>query len=133
MLDGQAVLQPLDPERRLSEVDVGDPHGDGFAHAQPVPVHHQEKQVVADAVPRLLRRFQEPFDFRLVEEILVPLVEVSGRSAGTLYISPVGHLGQASSDALKPRCSGKAARSLLTKAALCKKLWHRTLSNPAQR
>ncbi|MCH7890937.1 MAG: hypothetical protein IH921_05480 [Gemmatimonadetes bacterium] len=73
------------------------------------------------------------FDFRLVQEVLVPLVEVGGRCARIPYFSPVGHLGQASSDALKPRCSGKAARSLLTKAALCKKLWHRTLSNPAQR
>ena len=44
----------------------------------------------------------------------------SGHSAGTLYISPVGHLGPVFSDALKSRCSGKSAPLLLTKDAFCR-------------
>ena len=81
MFDRQPVLQALNPETRLLEIQVSDLHGDCLAHAQPVSVHHQEEQVVAAAVAALLCRLQQPLDFRLVEEILVPLMEVSGRRA----------------------------------------------------
>ena len=81
LLDGQAVLQSPDPETRLLEVYVSDLQSDGFAHTQAVTVDHQEQEVVADAMPPPLGGLQQPLDFRFVEEILLPFVEVSGRCA----------------------------------------------------
>jgi hypothetical protein len=55
-----------------------------------MPIHHQDKQVIANAVPSRLGGFEEPNDLGLGEEILPPFVRVCGRGGATLYISPVG-------------------------------------------
>jgi hypothetical protein len=77
----QAVFQTSNPQSSLLEVHIGDLHGDDLARAKAMTVRHQQEKVVADAMPPLLGTFQQPVDFRLVEEIFVPLVEVSGRGA----------------------------------------------------
>jgi hypothetical protein len=51
VLDRETVLQARDPNAGLRKVQIGSPQRDGFRDAQAVALHHQDKQVVAYAVP----------------------------------------------------------------------------------
>ena len=54
---------------------------------EPVPVDHQEQDVVADAVPSLLGRLQQALHFGVGEEVFGPNV---GIDSPTLSISALG-------------------------------------------
>jgi hypothetical protein len=51
MLNGQRVLQPLDPQPRLLEVHLIAPQTYRIRYPQAVPVYHQEQQMITNAVP----------------------------------------------------------------------------------
>ena len=51
MLDGEVVLQTLDPDPGVLEVEVRGLEGDRLRDAQPVAVHEEDEEVVAGAVP----------------------------------------------------------------------------------
>jgi hypothetical protein len=90
VLDAQAALETRDPQPGTL-VELVAPHLDGLADPQAVPVDHEQKGVVANAVAALLCRLKQAIDLRTVQKILRALVRV-GRSRLTLYLSPVGRL-----------------------------------------
>jgi hypothetical protein len=57
-------------------------------------VHHQDQQVIANAVPPSLGGVEQASEFAHRQEVLAPLVQVGGCSMitrqPTLYISPAG-------------------------------------------
>jgi hypothetical protein len=99
LLDGQRILQTLHPDARLREVQLIASQTNGFADAQPMPIHHQHQKVVTRAMPAALRRLEQSFNFFLIQEILSALVRVGRADRGrvglphtrfqaTLYITP---------------------------------------------
>ena len=93
VLDAQAALEASDPQPRPLDIELVAPHLDGLADPQAVPVDHEQKGVVANAVAPLLCRLEQAIDLRTVQKILRALVSV-GRSRLTLYLSPVGRHGR---------------------------------------
>ena len=89
VLDAQAALEASDPQPRPLDIELVATHLDGLADPQAVPVDHQQKGVVANAVAPLLCRLEQAIDLRTVQKILRALVRV-GRPRLTLYLSPVG-------------------------------------------
>jgi hypothetical protein len=57
----------------------------GLADPQAVPVDHEQKGVIANAVAPLLCRLKQAIDLRTVQKILRALMRV-GRSRLTLYL-----------------------------------------------
>ena len=53
VLDAQAALEASDPQPRPLEIELVAPHLDGLADPQTVPVDHEQKGVVANAVAPL--------------------------------------------------------------------------------
>ena len=96
VLDREAVLGALHPQPRLIEVHIVAPQSHRFGDAQAVPVHHQHEQVVAGAVPALLRRVEDAVDLLRAQEVFVALMRVGcmrrgGLGSPTFPLSPVGH------------------------------------------
>ena len=90
LLDRETVLQSPHPQARSVEVDLVAAQVDGLAHPHPVPIHHQDEEVIAHAVSACLRRLEEGGDLALGEEIPFPLVPVRGAGRVTLDSSPAG-------------------------------------------
>jgi hypothetical protein len=85
MLDGEAALEASDPQPRPLDIELAAPHLDGLADPQAVPVDHEQKGVIANAVAPLLCRLKQAIDLRTVQKILRALMRV-GRSRLTLYL-----------------------------------------------
>ncbi len=87
-------FQTLHPHARLREVHLIAFQSDRFAHAQPVPVHHQHQKMITCAVPAALGRFEQLLYLGIVEKILAALVRVAGlphpQFWATLNIAPLG-------------------------------------------
>ena len=96
MLNRQAILGAAHPHPRLLQVQIVSSEAHRFADPQAVAVHHQHEQVVANAVPALLRGVEEEIDLAFAQEVFVALVGVGCMRVGTLAvltlpISPLGH------------------------------------------
>src|SRR5450755_364452 len=88
MFDVQAALEPADPQAGMVEIDLIAAYADRLAHAQAVSEHHQDQEMIADAVPALLHGVEELGDLRRAQEVFGALVAVGGLS--TFDISPFG-------------------------------------------
>ncbi len=80
LFDGESVLEAPNPEAGLIEVDVVAAQADRLADAQAVAVHHQHQQVISDAVSPPLGGLEQARHLGLVQEILAPLMGISGDS-----------------------------------------------------
>ena len=89
LFDGESVLEAPNPEAGLIEVDVVAAQADRLADAQAVAVHHQHQQVIADAVSPPLGGLEQVRHLGLVQEILAPLMGISGDTRATFDISPL--------------------------------------------
>nr|WP_239992185.1 hypothetical protein [Rhodopila globiformis] len=90
VLDGQPILEPLDPEPRVVEVDFVTAEADRLADTQTVTKHHEDQEMIPDPVPSGLGGVEQGSDFGFTQKILTPLMGVSRGRCVTFYISPVG-------------------------------------------
>jgi hypothetical protein len=90
MFDGQAILEPPNPEPSMIEVNIIAAEADQFADAQAVTIHHEQKEMISDAMPPRLCGVKQARDFGPAQKILAPFMGVCRACRGTFYISPVG-------------------------------------------
>lgn len=91
LLDAEPVLQPRDPDPRLLEIHISPSKCDRFGDAQAVPEHHQDQEVIANAVAALLGCSEEPVNIRLTKVVPPPNVGIGRAVIVTLDTSPGGH------------------------------------------
>src|SRR3974390_2915100 len=88
-----------------------------------MPIHHQQQQVVADAMATALGRFKQLGHFTRIEKVLAPFMRIGGVASAcfrdTLYISPFGYHLTTLRKAPYHRGLQKA---LFTKCVYCKEL-----------
>lgn len=65
LFDAATVLPQRNPEPRLAEVHVAKAQPNRLGYAEAVAEHHQDQEVVADAMATLLRRCEKPIDVLL--------------------------------------------------------------------
>src|SRR3974390_1042745 len=99
------------------------PQPNCLRYPQTVPIHHQQQQVVADAMAAALGRFKQLGHFARIEKVLAPFMRIGGVANAcfrdTLYISPFGcHLP---TPRKAPYYWG-LKRVLFTKGVYCKEL-----------
>src|SRR5262245_38775151 len=86
LLNAERALAALNPYPRRLQVDGILPHAGRLADAQAVPIHHQDEQVVADAVAAALGGLQHAIHLGLTQVVLVALVGIgSYRSTILIY------------------------------------------------
>lgn len=86
MFDGEPIFEPPNPHPSPLEIQVGVPHPDGFADSQAVAIHHEQEQIISQAVATFLRRFKESVHFGIAEEILRAFVPVCQLDIFTFYL-----------------------------------------------
>jgi hypothetical protein len=80
LFDGQTVLEAPNPEACLIKFEVVAAQADRLADTQPMAVHHEHQQVIADAVSPSLGGLEQVRHFGLVQKILAPLMGIRGNS-----------------------------------------------------
>lgn len=91
LFDGQPIFETPDPEACLLKVDVVAAQADRLADAKAMAIHHQDQQVIADAVSPPLGGLEQDADFGLAQKILTPFMGIDSDTRTTFYISPVRH------------------------------------------
>ena len=69
LLDRETILEPFDPDSRPLQVHLVPTKRDRLADAQTMAVHHQDQQVIADAVATFASGFQEGGELGFAEEV----------------------------------------------------------------
>jgi len=72
------ALGAFHPQARFLEVECIEAQGRRLRHPKPVPVDHQQENVVADAVPPLLGRLKQALHLGVGQEVLAPNVGIDG-------------------------------------------------------
>src|SRR5262249_38477775 len=84
----------LHPYSRRLQIDSVPAHAGRLAHTQAVAVHHQDEEVVADAITAPLSRLEHAIYLGLAQIVLVALVGISSYRSTiliyTLYNMPLG-------------------------------------------
>jgi hypothetical protein len=94
MLDGQPTLEPSHPEPRMIEIDLIAAQADRLADPQTMAVHHQDQQIIANALPALLGGIDQAGDLRLAQEVLAATSGGRVRYAGEPKESRAEHAGE---------------------------------------
>lgn len=89
---GQPMLQPLHPEPARGQIEIRPPQGDQLADPQPVPVHQQQHEMIARAVPAGPGRSQQALDLIGGQVISAAPMRIHRRAAVTLNKMLVGAL-----------------------------------------
>jgi hypothetical protein len=87
VLEGEAVLQPGDPDLGLVEIQVAELEGERLRDPKSVAVHEEHEKMVPDTVPGFLGGFQKALHLLGGEEVFGPFGAIE---RPTLTISPFG-------------------------------------------
>jgi hypothetical protein len=71
MFDGQAILEPPNPEPSVIEVNIIAAEADQLADAQAMTIHHEQKEMIPGSMPRRLWGVKQARDLGLIV-VLVP-------------------------------------------------------------
>lgn len=91
LLDGQAVLEPCNPKPRLGKIDIVAAERDRLRYSEPMPIHHEDQEMVANAMAAALGGIKQGAELSLTQKVATSFVGVGSIREGTVYISPVGH------------------------------------------
>jgi hypothetical protein len=75
----------------LSKIDIVTAECNGFRDPETVPVHHEDQEVIADAVTTTFCRHEQSVDLGFSKKITPSFVGIRRLMGRTLYISPFGH------------------------------------------